>query len=112
MARLQTGELEALARRRDRSRSDQETAPFNRTLLSDAAALVKAAPAQAAGYYYLGDALLSQALAEPAAANCETLHRAAAALGNASQRPAGYADAIAQRRRDTANAAQADGCRL
>jgi hypothetical protein len=111
-ARLQTGELEALLRRRDHSRSDPEATRFNRALLSDAAAVVQAAPAQAAGYYYLGDALLSQALSEQPPTSCDTLRRAAAALGNASQRPSGYADAIAQRRRDIANAAQPGGCKL
>jgi hypothetical protein len=112
MARLQTGELDALLRRRDRSRSDQEAARFNGALLSEARAMVEAAPAQAAGYYYLGDGLLSQALSERAPTSCATLHRAAAALGNAIQRPGAYADAIAQRRRDMGNAAQADGCNL
>nr|WP_294526545.1 hypothetical protein [uncultured Rhodopila sp.] len=112
LAVLQKGELEALLRRRDHSRSDREATPFNRALLTEAATVVKAAPAQAAGYYYLGDALVSQALSEQPPTSCETLHRAAATLAHASQQPGGYADAITQRRRDIANAAQAGGCKL
>jgi hypothetical protein len=111
-ALLQTAELDALSRRRDRSRSDGESARFNGALLNDAAAVVKAAPEQAAGYYYLGDALLSQALSEQPPTSCGTLNRATAALDTASRRASGYADAIAQRRRDIANAAQAGGCKL
>lgn len=111
-ARLQTAELDALSRRRDRSRTDGEAARFNAALLNDARTAVKAAPAQAAGYYYVGDALLSQALSEEPPASCGTLNHATTALDSASQRQGGYADAIAQRRRDIANAARAGGCKL
>jgi hypothetical protein len=112
LAQLRTGKLEALSRRRDRSRSDQEAAQFNRALVSDATAMVKAAPAQGSAYYYLGDGLLSQALSEQPPNSCATLQRASVALDTASQRPSAYADAIAQRRRDIANAAKAGGCSL
>jgi hypothetical protein len=112
MARLQTSQLDALSRRRDISRSEEEAARFNRELLRDATILVKAAPARTAGNYYVGDALLSQALSEQPPASCETLHRAVIALGDASRWPNVYAGAIAQRQRDIENATRAGRCNM
>lgn len=112
MVRLQTGKLDALSRRRDISRSEEEATRFNRELLRDSTLLAKAAPARAVGNYYLSDALLSQALSEQPPASCKTLHRAVVALGDASQWSDGYAGAIAQRQRDIENAARAGRCNV
>jgi hypothetical protein len=108
--RLRTADLEALQRRRDRSRSRQEATPFNDRLVSAAGSTIQAFPGQAAGYYYLAGGLLSQGLAEPAPQSCRILDQASAALDGAASHQGAVPEAIAQRRRDVANA-RAGGCK-
>ncbi|WP_044559716.1 hypothetical protein [Azospirillum sp. B4] len=103
LTRLRIGELDALGRRRDQSRSTAEALPFNTRLLTEAAALIQDAPDRPDGYYYLADGLLAQGLAQRPPQACDTLGRAAHALDQAAVRPNAPADAIAQRRRDVAN---------
>jgi hypothetical protein len=107
---LRTGEPEALQRRRDRSRSRQEATPFNDRPLCVARLMVNAVPGQAAGFYYLASTLLSQGLAEPVPQGCRSLDRATAAHDKAAIRSGAVPEAIAQRRRDIANA-RAGRCR-
>ena len=109
-ARLWSGELESLQRRRDLSRSGAEAAPFNDRLLSTANRAIAAEPGQAVGYTYLASALLSRGLAEAPPQGCRTLDQAAAALGQAASRPGAPSSLLAQRQRDIANA-RVDSCR-